>query len=209
MKKSILSFNEFILESNNFNLNEQEVAKKLELPEGVIYNSTSKKPKKGNFYVDISNDSVKISYNPNDSKISSVEFNKDKDSDGGFSSVVSINTKKDEIKREKSVSDTKANAGNLLLDFIYHSGQFGDDSNSNFINTLSKILRVISISENYKQKTTQSFKSFMAGIYDNYNKGNMFAGVDEKNKTSKMKSVSEDFKKEMEKTIKEYSTKKA
>lgn len=206
--KNLKTFESFV--------NEEETPKSAELPKGVLYNQSSRTMKKGTFSVNIEDDTVSITYDRTDKSKATIEFNKDKVSYSGKGDGLAIvqsfkGDAKDESDMKKSGSpalDPKAKSGDLLADFYSYSGQLGSsgDISSNFTPTLCKILRALSVSENYKTKTTQSFKSFMAGIYSKFNT-DVFAGV--KDMESIGKKASADFKKEMEIAIKEMPSKKA
>lgn len=198
-------------------LNEQEVAKAapIELPKQVLYNKTSKEIKKGNFYVNIDENSVTIQYDRSNFSSAYLEFNKDKVSfeDKGEGLAVSyLNNPQakddsDRKKMGKPQMDARAKSGELLSEFYSYAGQMGSSSdvNAGFTAMLCKILRALSVGEVYKTKTPPSFKSFMAGIYTNYST-DVFAGVD---LGTMGKKVSGDFKKGMENAVKEMPSKKA
>jgi len=217
MKKSILSFDEFILESNAFLLKEDETKPaepgKAELPKGVLYNPSSRTIKKGNFSVFLNDDGVlKIAYD-RDKKVANFEFNKEKTSydeydKKGEGLARAFTSNSESPSGGKPQMDTKATSGNLLEDFLSYSGQFGDDANANYMSTLCKTLRALSIGEKYKTKTPESFKNFMAGIYTTFN-NDVFASLKSDDKTDKHKDLASKFKNAMAAAIKEMPAKKA
>lgn len=216
MKKSILSFDEFILESNAFLLKEDETKPaepgKTELPKGVLYNPSSRTMKKGTFTVMLSdNGELEISYD-RDKKTAKIEFNKqkvsyDNDKKGeGLVRVFSANT--ESLSGGKPQMDPKATSGNLLDDFLSYSGQFGDEARAEYLPTLCKILRALSIGEKYKTNTPESFINFMAGIYTTFN-NDVFASLKSDDKTDKHKDLASKFKNAMTAAIKEMPAKKS
>lgn len=217
MKKSILSFDEFILESNTFLLKEDETKSaepgKAELPKGVLYNPSSRTIKKGTFTVMLGDDGeLEISYD-GDKKTAKIEFNKQKvsydnyDKKGeGLARVFSSNT--ESPSGGKPQIDPKATSGNLLDDFLTYSGQFGDGARAEYMPTLCKILRALSIGEKYKTNTPDSFKNFMAGIYTTFN-NDVFASLKSDDKTAKHKDLASKFKNAMTAAIKEMPAKKS
>lgn len=204
--KNIKTFESFLFE--------QETKLITDLPKEVILGGHSGALKPGVFTVDLDDQGdLTISYDRDANIYASLDFNKTKTSYGdggvkgdGLSRAEFKNLKakedSDRLKSGKPYMDPKANAGKLLDDFWGFSGQYSSDKKQAYMDTFSKILRTLSVSEKFKTRVPQSFKDFMSSVYSFSSGTDIFAST-EINKIKEGKDLVTAFKKGMETANKE------